>query len=97
MKRDDPDMAERVLDGELNPNAAARSKGWTKPRIADDLDIPYRRDMVRVDSDADADEIQRSLNADRRQLSEEQRRDVVATLRQDGHSHRAIGGALGIG
>jgi len=42
---------------------------------------------------AEAAEIQRTLNADRRQLTEEQRRQVAANLRQEGHSYRAIGAA----
>ena len=33
LKRDDPDMARRVIDGELTANAAAREKGWRKPRV----------------------------------------------------------------
>lgn len=33
LKRDDPELAERVVNGDLTPNAAARMKGWRKPRI----------------------------------------------------------------
>ena len=33
LKRDDPDMARQVVNGELSANAAARIKGWRKPRI----------------------------------------------------------------
>lgn len=33
LKRDDPDLVERVVNGEITPNAAARQKGWRKPRI----------------------------------------------------------------
>jgi hypothetical protein len=33
LKRDDPTLAERVVRGEVSPNAAAREKGWRKPRI----------------------------------------------------------------
>jgi hypothetical protein len=33
LKRDDPALAERVIRGEVTPNAAAREKGWRKPRI----------------------------------------------------------------
>lgn len=32
LKRDDPELAERVVNGEVTPNAAAREKGWRKPR-----------------------------------------------------------------
>jgi len=33
LKRDDPELAEKVVRGEVTPNAAAREKGWRKPRI----------------------------------------------------------------
>lgn len=33
LKRDDPELAERVIRGEVTPNAAAHEKGWRKPRI----------------------------------------------------------------
>jgi hypothetical protein len=33
LKRDDPELAEKVARGEVTPNAAAREKGWRKPRI----------------------------------------------------------------
>ena len=33
LKRDDPATAQKVINGELTANAAARSKGWRKPRI----------------------------------------------------------------
>jgi len=33
LKRDDPELADRVVRGEVSPNAAAREKGWRKPRI----------------------------------------------------------------
>jgi hypothetical protein len=33
LKRDDPGLAKRVVAGEITPNAAAREKGWRKPRI----------------------------------------------------------------
>ena len=40
LKRDDPDLAEKVVRGEVTPNAAAREKGWRKPRIV--LSTPER-------------------------------------------------------
>lgn len=40
LKRDDPELAEKVVKGELTPNAAAREKGWRKPRII--LSTPER-------------------------------------------------------
>lgn len=33
LKRDAPDVAERVVAGDLSPNAAAREMGWRRPRI----------------------------------------------------------------
>jgi hypothetical protein len=33
LKRDDPDLAEKVMGGEVSAYAAARSKGWKPPRI----------------------------------------------------------------
>ena len=33
LKRDDPALAERVVNGEITANAAARQKGWRKPRV----------------------------------------------------------------
>lgn len=33
LKRDDPALAARVVAGDITPNAAARQKGWRKPRI----------------------------------------------------------------
>jgi hypothetical protein len=33
LKRDDPALAERVVNGEMSAYAAARSKGWRPPRI----------------------------------------------------------------
>lgn len=33
LKRDDPALAERVVNGEITANAAAREKGWRKPRV----------------------------------------------------------------
>lgn len=40
LKRDDPALAEKVVRGEVTPNAAAREKGWRKPRIV--LSTPER-------------------------------------------------------
>ncbi len=34
LKRDDPDLAEKVVNGEVSAYAAAREKGWRNPRIA---------------------------------------------------------------
>lgn len=70
--------------------------GHHRARIADQLGVPYRVDVVQVADEDEAREIARTLNADRRQLTEEQRRAVVVELRRQGHSERAIAGALGV-
>lgn len=33
LKRDHPDLAQQVIDGELSANAAAQQLGWRKPRV----------------------------------------------------------------
>lgn len=70
--------------------------GHHRSRIADKLGVKYRVDVVQVADDDERREIARTLNADRRQLTEEQRRAVAVELRTQGHSERAIAGALGV-
>lgn len=83
--------------------------GHHRARLADELGIKYRVDEVAVADVAEARELARTLNADRRQLTEVQRREVVALLaaetvaagpegREDvaRHSPNAIAGALGV-
>lgn len=70
--------------------------GHHRSRIADEVGVRYRVDVVQVRDEDEAREIQHTLNADRRQLTEEQRREVALALRQEGHSFRAIAGALGV-
>lgn len=69
--------------------------GHHRKRIADQLSVPYDRLKRWCDDDVERREIAHTLNADRRQLSEEQRREVATELRSGGHSLRAIAGALG--
>lgn len=71
--------------------------GHHRSRIADQLGIKYRIDVMQVASDEEAREIARTLNSDRRQLTEDQRKEIVRVLREQGHSVRAIAGALGVG
>lgn len=33
LKRDDPALAQQVIEGDVSPNQAALSKGWRKPRV----------------------------------------------------------------
>ncbi len=70
--------------------------GHNREAIADELGIDYQTIVHHCDSDEERLEIARTLNADRRQLTEEQRRDIVGDLRAEGHSLRAIGGAVGV-
>ena len=70
--------------------------GHHRARIAEALGIGYRTQMYEVASEEEAREIAATLNADRRQLTPEQRQEVAVVLREMGHSYRAIGGALGV-
>ena len=70
--------------------------GHHRARIADGLGVKYRTDVVKVEDEDEARDIARTLNADRRHLSADQRREVVKALREQGHSLRSIGGALGV-
>lgn len=69
--------------------------GHHRGRIADDLGVDYRVDVVRVESDEQAREIASTLNLARRHMNADQRREIVASLRERGHSLRAIAGAVG--
>lgn len=68
--------------------------GHHRRRIADQLGVTYRVDVVNVADGDEAKEIARTLNADRRQLSEEQRMDIAARLRSEGKSLNQIAEAL---
>lgn len=69
--------------------------GYHRRRIAEELRVPYDRLVRSCSDDEERREIARTLNADRRQMTEEQRREVAASLRAEGHSLRAIAGATG--
>jgi DNA-binding CsgD family transcriptional regulator len=70
--------------------------GHHRSRIADELGIDYHVITHDIANDADAEELARTLNLDRRHLEVDQRRELVAHLRSEGHSYRAIGEALGV-
>lgn len=70
--------------------------GHHRARIAEELGAPYRVDEITVADDEEAREVARTLNADRRHLTEDQRREVHIALRQDGHSYRAIARVTGV-
>ena len=70
--------------------------GHHRSRIASEVGAECPT-LVRPVADADeARSLGATLNTDRRHLTVDQRRQVVADLRQQGHSERAIAGALGI-
>ena len=56
--------------------------GHHRARIADELGAKYRVDVIRVESDDQARHIAATLNTDRRQLDADQRREIVAALRE---------------
>jgi ParB family chromosome partitioning protein len=70
--------------------------GHHRARIAGEFAVEYDQTIVQVADDDEAREYARTLNADRRQLTPEQRLPVVAHLRDEGHSLRAIAGAIGV-
>jgi N6-adenosine-specific RNA methylase IME4/transposase-like protein len=69
--------------------------GFHRSRLADELGTKYRVDVISVADEDEAREIARTLNADRRQMTAEQRREIVVALREAGHSTYAIAGAVG--
>lgn len=70
--------------------------GHHRKRIADELGVDCDLRVRQVNSEDEANEIARTLNMDRRHLSAEDRRRMVEALRSEGHSYRAIAGALGV-
>lgn len=70
--------------------------GHHRARIAaeEGVDCPIK--VRAVVDDAEAQDLARSLNTDRRHLEPDMRRQVVAELRAEGHSLRAIAGAVGV-
>lgn len=70
--------------------------GHHRSRIANELGIEYDRTVMVVDDEAQAVEVAKTLNTDRRHLTIEQRRELVADLRAQGYSLRAIAGAVGV-
>lgn len=69
--------------------------GHHRTRIANDLGKPIMRRSVIVRDDDHAREIAVEANTVRRHMPPEQRREVVAALREAGHSVRAIASAVG--
>lgn len=78
------DQYDRILDGHH------------RARIAGDLAISYPTERITVADDAQAVELARTLNLDRRHLTPAVRRVLARDLAAQGHSTRAIAGALGV-
>ena len=70
--------------------------GHQRARLADSLGIKYPVNIIEVADDAEALEIARTLNEDRRAMPKDERLPNVAALKDEGHSNRAIAGALGV-
>lgn len=71
--------------------------GHHRSRLAGEVGVEFPKDVRHVSDEEEALELARTLNSDRRHLTPEQRKEVVAVLRQKGHSTRAIAGAVGVG
>ena len=78
------DQHGRILDGNQ------------RARIAGELGVTFDEIIVKVADEDEAREYARTLNEDRRHLTPDQRREVVGALRSEGHSLRAIAGAVGV-
>ena len=70
--------------------------GHQRARIADDLGLKYPVNIIEVADEDEAREIARTLNEDRRAMPKAERLPVVQALREEGHSMRAIAGAVGV-
>ncbi len=70
--------------------------GHHRSRIAAEIGVECPIEVRLVADEDEARELARTLNADRRHLTTDQRREVVAALRSEGHSLRAIAGAVGV-
>jgi ParB-like chromosome segregation protein Spo0J len=71
--------------------------GHNRRRIALAHGLDYPKQVMQVRDDEHALELVATLNADRRHLTPEQRQTIAAELREQGHSLRAIAGAVGVG
>lgn len=70
--------------------------GHQRVRLADELGVKYPVNIIEVADDEEAAEIARTLNEDRRPMAKEDRLPIVKALREEGHSLRAIAGAMGV-
>jgi len=70
--------------------------GFHRSKIAEELGVDFRVDVIKVDSDEQRDEIATALNLYRRHLGVAERQQQVVFLRSKGHSLRAIAEAVGV-
>jgi len=70
--------------------------GYQRTRIAESLGLTYPVNIIEVADEAEALEIARTLNEDRRAMPKDERLPVEQHLREAGHSLRAIAGAVGV-
>ncbi len=70
--------------------------GHQRARLADQVGESYPIRIIDVADDAEAREIARTLNEDRRAMPKAERLPVETHLREQGHSLRAIAGAVGV-
>lgn len=70
--------------------------GHHRARLAKELNITCPQVARSVRDDDDANALAYSLNADRRHMTRDDRLEVVAHLREQGYSLRAIAGAVGV-
>jgi hypothetical protein len=64
--------------------------GHHRARLAAELGVAYRVDVLPVADEAEARDLVRALNGARRQLTRGQQRELAVFLRANGHSLRAI-------
>jgi len=70
--------------------------GHNRVRIAHELNVSYDTKVHEVADEAEALELARTLNLDRRHMSPVARRQLIVALAQNGHSATAIAGAVGV-
>jgi len=70
--------------------------GHNRTRIAQQMGVPFETHVYNVANADEARDVARTLNEDRRHMPKAERLKVVHALRADGHSTRAIAGAVGV-
>lgn len=71
--------------------------GHNRWDIAQELGVPCEQKVYPVSTPEQALELAETLNMDRRHLDRDTRATLAVSLREQGHSLRAIAGALGVG